>query len=287
MGGQIGFEYALAGHHVVLVSRDAERSRRHLEDVLHEPAARDLFDAERRRRAWTHVEFAASPVTDPSLNISLIVESLPEDFGTKVRLLGAASAIWPDATVASNTSSLSLTELGEAIDAPERLLGTHYWNPPLFMPLVEVIAGSRTDPARLHEVEQSLRELGKTPVPVHREVPGFIWNRLQLALLREALWLVDNGVTDPETVDKVVRDGLARRMSLTGPFQTAALGGVETFASVARNLLPALSSAHSADSLRRWVDDLDAETLEAVRQQRDRALAHHIRSEQDVDPTDD
>jgi 3-hydroxybutyryl-CoA dehydrogenase len=92
------------------------------------------------------------------------------------------------------------------------------------MPLVEVIRTEQTESRVIDLILDSLRAIGKRPVMVEREVPGFVWNRLQFALPREALWLVESGVATPETVDEVVRDGLARRRRLTGPFETAALG---------------------------------------------------------------
>ena len=128
--------------------------------------------------------------------------------------------------IASNTSSLSIGEIGEACGAPERTVGTHYWNPPLLMPLVEVIAGPHSRPEAVELARAAVASCGKRPVLVQRDVPGFIWNRLQHALLREALWIVDNGVATPEAVDEVVRFGNARRWEHVGPFAAAALGGI-------------------------------------------------------------
>jgi 3-hydroxybutyryl-CoA dehydrogenase len=123
-----------------------------------------------------------------------------------------------------------------------------------------------------------LRALGKRPVLVDRDVQGFAWNRLQLALLREAVWLVENGVASPETVDEIVRDGLARRWRYTGPFQTAALGGAETFERVAALLWPALSQATSLQNLRQWLDE-NLETTGPLRERRDRGLAADMRAD--------
>ena len=128
--------------------------------------------------------------------------------------------------LASNTSSLSIGRLGGWAGASKRMLGTHYWNPPLLMPLVEVVAGPETGPALIEQVMELLRELGKRPVAVERDVDGFVWNRLQLALLRRRSGSSSRKVASPEVVDEIVRDGLARRWRYTGPFATAAaLGG--------------------------------------------------------------
>src|SRR5207244_1763533 len=128
----------------------------------------------------------------------LAVESVPEELELKARLLREVAAASPAAILASNTSSIPISELGAAVGAPERVVGTHYLNPPLLMPPVEVVAGEHTDPAVVATVVETLEALGKQPVLVRRDVPGFVWNRLQFALLRECVWLVDHGVASTD-----------------------------------------------------------------------------------------
>ena len=125
----------------------------------------------------------------------------------------------------------------------------HYWNPPILMPLVEVVPGDETDASVVAAVCDVLAEIGKHPITVAKDVPGFVWNRLQFALLREAMWLVEKGAASPETVDLVVREGLARRWRHIGPFEAVALGGTETWSRVGANLLPELSNATAIDGL--------------------------------------
>jgi 3-hydroxybutyryl-CoA dehydrogenase len=189
----------------------------------------------------------------------------------------------PVAIVASNTSSIPITAIGAAIEAGERTVGAHYWNPPLLMPMVEVIRGDETAETVVAEMTATLRALGKRPVLVDRDVQGFAWNRLQLALLREAVWLVENGVASPATVDEIVRDGLARRWRYTGPFQTAALGGAATFERVANLLWPALSTATSLENLRQWLDE-SPETTGPLRERRDRGLAADMQAGREREP---
>jgi 3-hydroxybutyryl-CoA dehydrogenase len=230
----------------------------------------ELFSIAQTEAAVHRMSFGSECV-----DCDLVVESVPEDLELKADLLSRAAEAAPKAILASNTSSLSIGTLGDAVGAPGRTLGTHYWNPPLLMPLVELVAGERTAPERLELVEATLRALGKRPVRV-RDVPGFVWNRLQLALLREALWIVGNEVATPETVDEIVRRGLARRWRLTGPFETVALGGPETFERVAANLFPVLSDAETAEGLSRWVDP-GAPGLRELRARRDGELAEELR----------
>jgi 3-hydroxybutyryl-CoA dehydrogenase len=262
MGSQIACEYLLAGDDVTILARDERRARARLEDAL--LVAQDAGAIP----AGLHGE--ARYTREPG-DADLIVESLPEDLDLKIAALGPVLAAAPRATIASNTSSLSVAVLGAALGAADRVLGTHYWNPPLLMPLVEVVVPDRTDPARASWIEARLEAMGKRPKRV-RDVPGFVWNRLQFALLREALWLAEQGVASPLDIDEIVRDGLARRWTLTGPFQTLALGGSATFEAVASNLFPELSRAETPGALAPY-DRLASAEKDALRVLRDRGLA--------------
>jgi 3-hydroxybutyryl-CoA dehydrogenase len=201
-----------------------------------------------------------------------------EDLAQKAAALAPVIPFAPEAIIASNTSSIPITEIGAKIGVPERTIGAHYWNPPLLMPLVELIRGDQTSDEVVATMTATLRALGKRPVIADRDVPGFVWNRLQLALLREAVWIVEQGVASPETVDEIVRDGLARRWRYTGPFQTAALGGAKTFEQVAANLWPVLSCATSLANLRQWLDE-SPETTGPLRERRDAGLAADLRAD--------
>jgi 3-hydroxybutyryl-CoA dehydrogenase len=211
---------------------------------------------------------------DTKQDADLLVESLPEDLGLKAAVLAATRASAPAAVVATNTSSLSIGAIGEAIGAPERTVGTHYLNPPLLMPTVEVVAGERTRHDVVEFVRDTLVGLGKTPVLVERDVPGFVWNRLQFALVRESVWLVENGVATPETIDEVVRSGLARRWRHVGPFRAMALGGIETWNRSAENIVPTLSNTESLPDLEGFA--LTGGGLAADVAARDAALASEL-----------
>jgi 3-hydroxybutyryl-CoA dehydrogenase len=280
MGAQMGCEYALAGHDVALVARDAAAVEERFEHALalvreHGLAAPDQVEAARGRAT-------AGSDLDAVAACDLAVESVPEDLALKADLLRVVAKASPHAVLATNTSSLSITELGKAIGAPERTIGTHYWNPPLLMPLVEVVPGEGTSPEVVARVRETLRRLGKRPVIVERDVPGFIWNRLQMAVLREAAWIVENGAASPETVDEVLTYGLARRWRNIGFFQSIALGGVGTWQRVSGNLLPALSTARELPDLRLWVSP-ENERLAEVARRRDSGLAEDLLHDREVD----
>jgi 3-hydroxybutyryl-CoA dehydrogenase len=273
MGAQIGVEYALGGHDVVLVARDLGRLEERVAGSIgfvldHELRPEHDTVAARRRIALELAPRRAAAGAD------LLLESLPEDLGVKTSLLRAALEVAPDALVATNTSSLPIGELGDAIGAPERTVGTHYLNPPLLMPPVEVVAGDRTAPETVETLRKLLVGLGKTPVLVERDVPGFVWNRLQFALVRESVWLVEQGVASPETVDEVVRSGLARRWRHVGPMRAIALGGVDTWNRSGENIVPTLSRAESLPDLAAFA--LTGGDLAADARARDAALASEL-----------
>jgi 3-hydroxybutyryl-CoA dehydrogenase len=274
MGSQIACEYAIGGHQVTVVGR-TESSAQERVSVAFESAFRaGLIDEDRSRKAQQRITVHSSLGSVTNVP-DIVVESIVEDATAKGELLRDVAIRWPDATIASNTSSLSISTLGRLASAEDRVLGTHYWNPPLLMPLVEVISGDHTDRFRIDQVMATLRSLGKRPVLVSRDVPGFVWNRLQFALLREAAWIVEQGVATREVVDEIVRDGLARRWRYTGPFETMALGGGDTFRRVAENLFPMLSCEKLLTDVNRFVD-FDSAELEKKRKRRDDGLRRDL-----------
>jgi 3-hydroxybutyryl-CoA dehydrogenase len=276
MGAQIACEYALGGHEVVILARrvDAaeERLARSWATALDHglATAGEITTAQERMLLTTNIAQTA--------HAEIIVESVVEDLDEKAAAVKPLLALSPAAIVASNTSSIPITAIGEAVGTPEQMVGAHYWNPPLLMPLVEIIRGESTSDATVETMETTVRGLGKRPVRIDRDVPGFVWNRLQLALLREAVWIVEQGVASPAVVDEIVRDGLARRWRYTGPFQTAALGGAATFERIAGNLWPVLSQASSVEDLRQWLDERP-DTTRPLRKRRDTGLAADLRAD--------
>lgn len=274
MGTQIGVEYALGGHAVTFLARDAEAARQRLESTFQHVDELGLASPTATMGARERVR-VVDDLAALELSTELAVESIVEELDHKLTLLRGLAERLPSAILASNTSSLSIATLGAGAGASDRMIGTHYWNPPLLMPLVEVVATERVRPDIVPMVTAVLTGLGKRPVQAERDVPGFIWNRMQIALLREAVWLAEAGVATPEAIDQVVREGLARRWRYTGPFQTAALGGAATFERIAANLWPVLSNADHLVDLRQWLDE-NPSTLERTRTARDRGLREDL-----------
>ena len=133
----------------------------------------------------------------------------------------------PDVILCSNTSVISITEIAEKAEHRERIVGTHFWNPPYLIPLVEVIRAEESVGWSTSATNALRARVGKHPVHVHKDVPGFVGNRLQHALWREAFAIIDEGICDPATVDEVIRNGFGLRLPVLGPVETADMVGLD------------------------------------------------------------
>ncbi|HEV8672382.1 MAG TPA: 3-hydroxyacyl-CoA dehydrogenase family protein [Candidatus Limnocylindria bacterium] len=272
MGAQIGAEYAIAGHDVILVTRSAATgatAMQRAQAAIRALVSHGLLGDDRAASALPRLS-TAQDVRAACAGRDVVVESVAEELNAKADVLDAAARAAPDATLCSNTSSIQIAQLGEAARAPDRVLGTHYANPAILMPLVEVIPSAHTERRRVDEVVRLLEGVGKTPMVVP-DVPGFLWNRLQFALLREAARLVVEHGVDPATVDLAVRRTLGRRWSLVGPFETMALGGRETFVKIAKLLFDEVGKPVDPSILER-VDLPPPESLRALAADRDARL---------------
>lgn len=201
-----------------------------------------------RAAAW---EGRVRLTTDDAVfaSASFILESIAEDLDAKRDFLGRISRLAPeDCLIATNTSGLSITALGEAVAQPGRFAGMHWINPPALIPLVEVVQGDLTAPETAEAVFHLAQALGKRPIRT-RDVPGFLLNRLQFAVLREAFHLVESGAADIRDVDDAVRYGLGMRYACGGPFRSADLGGLDVFRQIAAYLFPDLSNSTGVPEL--------------------------------------
>jgi 3-hydroxybutyryl-CoA dehydrogenase len=219
----------------------------------------------------------------------LVVETIVEELGPKRELLQRAEEVAaPDAILTTNTSSLPLAPLAAALRRPERFAGLHWLNPPELVELVEVVGAEATAPGTIDALVDWMRQLGKEPVVVRRDVPGFVANRLQYALLREAYALVDEGVASFEDVDRAVVHGLGSRWAAIGPFETTDLAGLDVHAAVAANLWPELANgSEPSPTIARLLEtgalgvkngrglrgDYDAAAAETLKERRNRVLA--------------
>ncbi len=172
----------------------------------------------------------------------VVFEAGPENLAFKQKLFLQLELMAPKhALLASNTSVIPITEIMREVRTGHRAMGTHWWNPPYLVPLVEVIKTPDTDAKLAQNMFDLLGAVGKTPAMVEKDVPGFIGNRLQHALWREAIALVAEGVCDAKTVDTVVKASFGRRLPVLGPLENADLVGIDLTLAIHETVLPAIN----------------------------------------------
>jgi 3-hydroxybutyryl-CoA dehydrogenase len=235
------------------------------------------LDSARPRLGEADVRLTTS-LDDALEGAGLVVETIVEQVEPKREVhMKAEQLASPDAVVTTNTSSLPLAAFEGVLRRPERFAGLHFLNPPELVEVVEIVGGEQTASETLETLAGWLEELGKAPVVVRRDVPGFIVNRLQYALLREAYSLVDSGVCSFADVDRAVTHGLGARWAAIGPFETMDLAGLDVHAAVAANLWPQLSNTtEPSETIAKMLDSggsLRGDTApEVLRARRDRVL---------------
>ncbi|HMK85618.1 MAG TPA: 3-hydroxyacyl-CoA dehydrogenase family protein [Steroidobacteraceae bacterium] len=254
-------------------------------DTLLERIRANLRDLDQDAAAVKRV-IPTAALAEAVRDADLVVEAGPENLPTKQQLFKDIEAAAPrDAILASNTSVIPITRIMAKLEHKSRGLGTHWWNPPYLVPLVEVIRTEWTDPAVIDRTSELLGGAGKTPVTVHKDVAGFVGNRLQHALWREAIALVQNGVCDAATVDTVVKASFGRRLAVLGPLENADLVGTDLTLAIHETVLPDIDATRgplpylrqlvesgrlgmkSGEGFRRW-------TPEAQQALRRRVLEH-------------
>ena len=244
IGHGVAQVFATAGFDVVLVGRSDESLARAVENVRtslvafeqHGLVTADQASAARARIATTTDLGAAS-------SAQLVIEAITQDVPAKLALFAELDRICAPPTVLGTSSGQPASELVERVRHRGRVVATHFWYPPQLIPLVEVCAGPETDPDVVPWTCEVLRAAGKDPAVIDREIPGFIGNRLQFALLREAWSLWAAGVASAEAIDAVVRSSFGRRLAVTGPLESADVGGLETMVAFAEFLQPHLDTA--------------------------------------------
>jgi 3-hydroxybutyryl-CoA dehydrogenase len=175
---------------------------------------------------------------------AFVIEAVAEVLELKQNLFRELDRLCPpEAILATNTSVMSITEIAARTERKGRVVGTHFWNPPYLVPLVEVVPGQETSPRTIDAAYDLLAAVGKHPVKVKRDVPGFVGNRLQHALWREAISIVDQGIADAATVDEVIKNGFGIRLPVLGPLENADMVGLDLTLQIHDYILKYLESA--------------------------------------------
>jgi 3-hydroxybutyryl-CoA dehydrogenase len=237
MGHGIAQVFALAGHDVTIT----DTVRQNL-DTAKSRISANLRDLGQDEGAVARVTPCAD-LADAVRDADYIVEAVSENLALKQKLFADIERhVRADTILASNTSVIPITSIMQGLSRRDRALGTHWWNPPFLVPLVEVIETQWTAPDAIAWTMELHRAAGKKPAHVKKDVPGFIGNRLQHALWREAVSLVERGICDAETVDSVIKASFGRRLAVLGPLENADLVGTDLTLAIHDTVLPAIEN---------------------------------------------
>lgn len=247
MGHGIGQVFATGGYDVCLTDVSADILQKAMQRI------RMNLDIFRDNGFITQGEADAALArirTEPDLakavsNADIVIEAVKEDIEIKRTLFNKLDAICPQRTVlASNSSSLLISDFASSTKRQDRVVLVHWYNPPHIVPAVEVIKGINTSQETADLMYGLLKKVKKLPIRINKEIPGYLLNRIQMALAREAWYLWQDGVASAEDIDLAVKGSLGFRLASIGPLLTADLGGQDTWCAVATYLFPLISDAH-------------------------------------------
>jgi 3-hydroxybutyryl-CoA dehydrogenase len=252
MGHGIAMEFALAGYSVRLNDSDPARLRAAGESM--EAGLRMLvalgLTGERQAASCRGRIVECNDLRNAASGADVVIEAVFEDLNLKREIFRKLDECAPPrAILASNTSSLLPGLLASATGRPGNVVVAHYFNPPYLLPLVEIVRHETTSEETVRTLEALLRKIGKTPVILQKEAPGFIGNRLQAALFREALAIVQGGIASAEDVDIVVKNGFGRRLAAAGVFEVWEIAGWDLISAICDNLFPVLDASKGTPPL--------------------------------------
>jgi 3-hydroxybutyryl-CoA dehydrogenase len=244
MGHGISQVFATAGPDVVMIGRSSASLAAAMDRIRDSLALFDEHGLVSPAEAHAALRRISTSIRlEDAAGAELVIEAAPEDTELKLATFGRLDSICQPPAVLASSSGRPASSLVERVRRRERVLAAHFWNPAQLLPLVEVCAGPETDKTVVDWTCDRLREAGKSPVVVEKEIDGFIGNRLQFALLREALALWSEGVASAEAIDTAVKASFGRRLAVTGPLESADVGGLDTMYEFSRFLFPSLSTA--------------------------------------------
>ncbi|MFH5835638.1 3-hydroxyacyl-CoA dehydrogenase family protein [Proteiniclasticum sp. C24MP] len=244
MGHGIGQLYAQHNSDVTMYDLNdqaLDKAREMISDSLSAMKEKEIITDEDIRNTFSHLTFTTD-LSEAVKGAEMVVEVVPEVLDLKHKVYRQIEEVVSDDTIiASNTSAIPLTELVEDASHPERFIITHYFAPAQIIPLVEIIQlEGKTKPELLEKVQKYLKSCGKSPIVLKKEVPGFIANRMQMALMREAFWLYENGIASAEDIDTVLKDSIGFRYVFLGPLEGQDIAGIGTTYNVSKKLFPVL-----------------------------------------------
>ena len=261
MGHGLAQIFAVHGYPVKLMDLKEELLGKAIENIrsnLRLMAERGIGHLDEIEPAIGKIETTVD-LGEAAAGVHFVVEAVSENLELKQKIFKDLDSLCsPKTILATNTSVISITEIAEKAKIRERILGTHFWNPPHLIPLVEVIRGKDTSDRAMDTAYDLLKRVGKHPVRVNKDVPGFVGNRLQHALWREAISIVERGIADPATVDECIKFGFGLRLPVLGPLETADMVGTDLTLAIHNYILKYIeSSPEPSPLLKKKVEDGD------------------------------
>ena len=251
IGHGLALHFAQAGYQVSLYSRTQQTLDKAIDNIksnlsllLQKPAGSDAIEKIAGRIKIT-TDLAKSVADAP-----VVIESVAEDLKIKQDLFKLLDEMCPRETIlATNTSVISITEIASKSKNRKRILGAHFWFPPYLIPLVEVVKGKDTSDEVMELTYQFMKKAGKYPIRCLKDVPGFVANRLQHALWREAISVVENGIADAATVDNAVKNSFGIRLAVLGPIENADMAGLDLVLAIHNTVLKDLEASPNPSPL--------------------------------------
>ncbi|ARJ38969.1 3-hydroxybutyryl-CoA dehydrogenase [Sporosarcina ureae] len=258
MGHSIALSAAWAGYDVTMYGiaiEELERALTSIESKLQVLRDNDLLAVEEVQSVKDRIT-TVTTMDEAVKGATFIIEAVPERLELKQQIFKQLDELCdPSVILASNTSAISPTDIAAQTKHPERTVITHFWHPAHLIPLVEVVRGERTNDQTVERSIALMNGLNKKPIEVKKEAPGFVGNRLQFALLREAQHILQEGIATKEDIDAAVLYSIGRRLPVTGPFLSADMGGLDVYTDISNYLYKDLSNAHqSAASMQELVE---------------------------------
>jgi 3-hydroxybutyryl-CoA dehydrogenase len=246
MGHSIALAAAWAGIDVKVSGvneQDILRADKELHNKLNVMVHNELFDEAEAQEIRSRITLVTS-IQEAVQDTTFIIEAIPEVIEMKHELYKELEQlVGSDVIIASNTSGFTPTSLAKGSSHPSRMIVTHFWNPGHLIPLVEVAKSEETTQNTIDRSMNLMNQMNKRPILLHKEITGFIGNRLQYALFREAQSLFDEGVATKEDIDAAATYSIGRRLPITGPLMTADMGGLDVFSAISNYLFEDLSNA--------------------------------------------
>jgi 3-hydroxybutyryl-CoA dehydrogenase len=299
MGHSIALAAAWAGIDTTVCGmndKDIAKADRGLQKKLNVMVDNELFSMEDAEAIRARIRLVTS-IKEAVQDVTYIIEAVPEVIKVKHELYRKLEQLVDNGVIfASNTSGFAPTSLAAGAQHPERFIVTHFWNPGHLIPLVEVVKGEQTNDDTIDRTMKLMKQMNKQPILVQKEIPGFIGNRLQYALFREAQSLLDEGAATKEDIDAAVTYSIGRRFPVTGPLMTADMGGLDVFSDISNYLFDDLSTAkQSGEKLMRLVregklGDKSGEgfyvwgeaTSEKINAKREQTLINFLKNDQKI-----